>query len=159
MSSHTLSSTHWWAAGPRDLHPLSLSWAFRYLNVRQRRNKNSHGITQHSAFNFTLKERGKLIYQKPSSCCIGKILKNIRMALWLLTVQFLVPVFFENQSILGHMHFSIQHFYLLLKNLGCLSDLLDSFNMLIHVYACTNCSTISWNAATSGIENRNCSSI
>lgn len=69
------------------------------------------GITQHSAFNFTLKERGKFISQNPSSCCMGKLLENISMAPWLLTVQFSIPIFFENQSTLGHMHFSIQHFY------------------------------------------------
>lgn len=47
------------------------------------------GITQHSAFNFTLKERGKLISRSPSSCRMGKLLKKYQYG----TMAFNCPVF------------------------------------------------------------------
>lgn len=73
------------------IHKIFILYHFHGLFIiliQNRRNKNSHGVAQHADFNFTLKERGRFIFQKPSSHCPGKIFKTTTMALWPLAARF-----------------------------------------------------------------------
>lgn len=94
------------------------------------------GITQHSAFNFTLKERGKSICQNPSSCPMGKLLKKYQYG----TMAFNCPVFSPLifwKSVYPRAHALQYSTFLLLKNLGWLlfpGKIFRIFSICLYMY-------------------------